>query len=256
MDLVRRAQAGDVEARNQLVEANLRLVVNIAKPYRGKGLGFRDLIQEGNIGLMKAVTKFDADSGNAFSTYATWWIRQAVTRAIADQSRTIRAPVCMQTDIIAHARARSALTQELGRAPTRAETQERLGWKDERLDRLERTLAPTLSLDAPVTSGTSFEPGDTMLRDLIAAPEEAIEERAAHTELRAQLAAALGALSEREREVLTLRFGLDGQARSLEQVGAVLGVTRERARQIEVNALKALRGQRTVKALVSYLREG
>lgn len=255
MDLVRQAQAGDVDARNQLVEANLRLVVSVAKPYRGKGLGFRDLIQEGNIGLMKAVTKFDADSGNAFSTYATWWVRQAVTRAIADQSRTIRAPVHMQTDIIAHARARTALTQELGRTPTRAEVHARLGWKAERLERLERTLAPTLSLNAPVTSGMSFEPGETTLGDLIPAPEDDIEARAAASELREQLAAALGQLSEREREVLTLRFGLDGEARTLAEVGEAIGTTRERARQVQENALDTLRGLPNVRALVSYLRE-
>jgi len=257
MDLVRRAQAGDTDARNRLVEANLRLVVSVAKPHRGRGLGFRDLIQEGNLGLMRAVSKFDADSGNAFSTYATHWIRQAITRAIADQSRTIRAPVHVQDDIRNYNRVRAALDAQHGRRVSNEEIRVVLGWKPERMVRLQRTLTPLASLDAPVTARHKpYEPNDFTLGETIAAPAEDYSAGAAHEELQATLAGALATLPEREREVLALRFGLDGTPRTLEEVGQVLGVTRERARQVEKEALRTLRALPAVRALASYLQEG
>ena len=249
-DLAMKMEAGDMEAKKRLAEANLRLVVSIAKRYVGRGMLFLDLIQEGNLGLIKAVEKFDYRKGYKFSTYATWWIRQAITRAIADQARTIRIPVHMVETINKLIRVQRQLLQELGREPYPEEIAEKMGLPVERVREIQKISQEPVSLVTPIGEEEDSHLGDFIQDDNVPVPAEA----AAFTLLKEQLVEVLGTLTEREQKVLCLRFGLeDGRARTLEEVGKEFDVTRERIRQIEAKALRKLRHPSRSRKLKDYL---
>ncbi len=250
IELALRMEQGDEEAKKRLAEANLRLVVSIAKRYVGRGMLFLDLIQEGNLGLIKAVEKFDYRKGFKFSTYATWWIRQAITRAIADQARTIRIPVHMVETINKLIRVSRQLLQELGREPSPEEISEAMNMPVERVREILKISQEPVSLETPIGEEEDSHLGDFIQDDNVPVPADA----AAFTLLKEQLVEVLGTLTEREQMVLRLRFGLDdGRARTLEEVGKEFKVTRERIRQIEAKALRKLRHPSRSRKLKDYL---
>ena len=252
VEIAKRIESGDVQARDQLISANLRLVVSIAKRYLGRGLSVEDLIQNGNIGIMKAVAKFDYHKGYKFSTYATWWIRQAITRSVADQGRLVRIPVHMNEKIFKYARAKKDFLQNFGFEPSNRDVADQLGWRVEDVERVSSIVTNPTSLDASIGEDEDSSLGD-FVPDENAADADTIITNYELTEI---LRTLMGPLTEREKGVLVYRFGLDGAAPlTLEEVGEIYGVTRERIRQLEAKAIRKIKYSRKRRLLRGYVSD-